>query len=89
MKKFVKCVNRLIFYITFFTIVVMIFNFLVTDSNVRCKESSINFIKNCKVNGVGFYEEGGTINDILKMADENMYTHKKFLKNKGVNVLHQ
>ena len=39
--------------------------------------------------GVGFYEEGGTINDILKMADENMYTHKKFLKNKGVNILHQ
>lgn len=37
--------------------------------------------------GVGFYQEGFTINDIIKMADENMYTHKKFLKSKGVNIL--
>lgn len=64
MKRFVKCVNRLIFYITFFTIVVMIFNFLVTDSNVRCKESSINFIKNYKINGVETYLD----NDIVQFS---------------------
>lgn len=39
--------------------------------------------------GIGFYQEGYTIKDIIKMADENMYTHKKFLKNKGVSVSHQ
>ncbi|MEE1304277.1 MAG: GGDEF domain-containing protein [Agathobacter sp.] len=33
--------------------------------------------------GVGYCQNGESINDIMKMADQNMYTHKKFLKAKG------
>ena len=33
--------------------------------------------------GVGYCQNGESINDIMKMADQNMYTHKKFLKTKG------
>ena len=37
--------------------------------------------------GVGYYQGGDSINDIIKIADENMYMHKKFLKSKGIGVL--
>lgn len=36
--------------------------------------------------GVGYYQGSDSINDILKMADENMYMHKKFLKSKGSGI---
>lgn len=37
--------------------------------------------------GVGYYQGEASINAILKMADQNMYMHKKFLKSKGIGVL--
>ena len=51
MNKIVESVHRLIIYITFFTVFLMVLNFIVSNSNIVCEKSSVKFINSCKING--------------------------------------